>query len=176
MVELRTLTPSVLVRIQLPQPKIEPALCRLNFWLGSGGSNIAMQSQLVRLRVSENKPWRSLSANECRAAAFAASESSVKAHNKTSRRPAGRKGPAAPAVGITIQLRPPKIDKATETVAFCLGFQAFRRVRKQVGETSIARSSRHGFPAGGTPRECQFLKTTNFYQISLDTAVSARHS
>ena len=31
-VELRTLTPSVLVRIQLPQPRIQPALCGFNYW------------------------------------------------------------------------------------------------------------------------------------------------
>ena len=31
-VELRTLTPSVLVRIQLPQPRIQPALCGFIYW------------------------------------------------------------------------------------------------------------------------------------------------
>ena len=41
-VELRTLTPSVLVRIQLPQPRIQPACRGFNYWFWVAQFNHAM--------------------------------------------------------------------------------------------------------------------------------------
>ena len=55
MVELRTLTPSVLVRIQLPQPRIQPAYSGFFYWLHVAQFGHVMNIALGQQGVVEHK-------------------------------------------------------------------------------------------------------------------------
>ncbi len=73
MVEHRTLTPLVLVRIQLPQPKIQTPLAGVLIFDASDG--LTIQRSCFGSTMSKREQTKcSLSANECHAAT--ASESS----------------------------------------------------------------------------------------------------
>ena len=68
MVELRTLTPSVLVRIQLPQPKIKTPLWRFYFWFVGRAVRPYDKCRLVRQRVDLTSTAQS-NRHECPAGA-----------------------------------------------------------------------------------------------------------
>ena len=68
MVELRTLTPSVLVRIQLPQPKIKTPLWRFYFWFVGRAVRPRDKCRLVRQRVDLTSTAQS-NRHECPAGA-----------------------------------------------------------------------------------------------------------